>query len=425
MGLFSTSNNEKSKTKKLKEEGCLVTLQVEVPPERLKEATQNMLVRLQSQAKVPGFRPGKAPLEVVEKHFSGHATEKALDQILRESVTEALREHQLQPVATPAVHSLQMNPGKPVVFQVDVETSPKFHAKDYKKLPITRKKYPPTEQDVAHRVEELREGNARLEKAPEEAVAKTHYVVMDFDGTADGKPLPGAKGADQLLDMSAPGSVEGLAEGLLGAKRNETREIQVKLNGKPAALKATVKEIKNKILPNVDDEFAKDLGYQSLAELKDQLKKLIEEEGQRKSDREVIEQIEQGLLKSHRFAVPPSLIEQEMDRLLERLRAQVLGPRREWPEGEKDKLREKFKPKAEDDIRLSYLLQAIAEAEKIEVTAQELEAEKTRSVESAQDEAEKQQVRKLFDERAENLKGMLRERKVMEFLKNSAVITEV
>jgi trigger factor len=110
--------------------------------------------------------------------------------------------------------------------------------------------------------------------------------------------------------------------------------------------------------------------------------------------------------------------------LLERLRNQVLGPRREWPEGEKDKLREKFKPKAEDDIRLSYLLHAIAEAEKIEVTAQELEAEKTRSVESAQDEAEKQQVLKLFDERAENLKGMLRERKVMEFLKSSAVITE-
>src|SRR5271167_2401029 len=160
MGLFSSTAEEKSKTKKLKEEGCVITLQVEVPPTKLQEATQNMLVRLQGQAKVPGFRPGKAPLEVVEKHFAGHAKEKAVDQLLRESVTDALKEHQLQPIATPSVHSLQMNPGKPLVFQVDVETPPKFQPKNYKKLPITRKKYPPTEKDVNQRLDELREGNA-------------------------------------------------------------------------------------------------------------------------------------------------------------------------------------------------------------------------------------------------------------------------
>src|SRR5208282_1760482 len=126
MGLFSTATNEKSKTKKLKEEGCVVTLQVEVAAAKLQEATQNMLVRLQGQAKVPGFRPGKAPLEVVEKHFAGHAKEKAIDQLLRESVTDALKEHQLQPITTPSVHSLELNPGKPLVSQVDVETPPKF-----------------------------------------------------------------------------------------------------------------------------------------------------------------------------------------------------------------------------------------------------------------------------------------------------------
>src|SRR5262249_5182598 len=149
-----------------------------------------------------------------------------------------------------------------------------------------RKKYPPTDQEINQRLEELREGNARLEKASDDAVAKTHYVVIDYEATADSKPLPNAKGTDQLLDMSSPGSVEGLAEGLIGAKRGESREIPVKLNGKPAVIKVAVKEIKNKILPNIDDEFAKDLNYPSLAELKEQLKNLIAEEGQRKSERE-------------------------------------------------------------------------------------------------------------------------------------------
>lgn len=424
MGLFSTTKEDKTKSTKLKEEGCVVTLKVEIPPAKFQEATQNMLVRLQGQAKVPGFRPGKAPLEVVEKHFSGTAKEKALDQLIRESLNGALEEHRLQPISTPSVHSIQMNLGKPLVFEVDIETPPKFQPKDYKKIPVTRKQYPATDQDITQRLDELREGNARLEKAPEEAVGKAHYVVIDYQGSAEGKPLPGAKGVDQLLDVSSPGSVEGLGEGLIGAKRGETRDIAVKIGGKPASFQATVKEIKNKILPAVDDEFAKDLGYGSMAELKDQLKKLLEEEGRRKSEREMIEQIEQGLLKQHRFAVPPSLVSHETERLLERLRAQLLGSRRDWPEGEKDKLREKLKPKAEDDIRLSYLLQAIAEAEKVEITAEELEAEKARNLEGAQDDEEKKQVHDLFEQRGEAVKGMLRERKVMELLKSSAVVTE-
>ena len=424
MGLFSSTKEEKTKSTKLKEEGCVVTLKVEIPPSKFQEATQNMLVRLQGQAKVPGFRPGKAPLEVVEKHFAGAAKEKALDQLIRDSLNAALQEHRLQPISTPAVHSIEMNTGKPLVFEVDIETPPNFKPKDYKKLPVTRKRYPATDQDISQRLEELREGNARLEKASDEVVGKAHYVVLDYEGRAEGKPMPGAKGTDQLLDMSSPGSVEGLSEGLLGAKRGESREIAVKVGGKPATFQCNVKEIKNKILPSVDDEFAKDLGYASLAELKEQLKSLIEEEGRRKSERELIEQLEQGLLKNHKFPVPPSLVSHETERLLERLRTQLLGARRDWPEGEKDKLREKLKPKAEDDIRLSYLLQAIADAEKIEVTDADLDAEKARNLESAQDEDEKKQVQELFEERGEAVKGMLRERKVMELLKNSAAVTE-
>lgn len=422
MGIFTAS--DKTKVKKLKEDGCVVCLQVEIPAAKVQEATQNAFVRIQGQARVPGFRAGKAPLDVIQKQYAGHARERAIDELVREALPNVLKEQNLKPVSTPTLDSVKMDAGQPLVFELTVETTPQFAPKNYKKLPASRKKYVPTDAEVAEKLAELQEGNARLETAKEEAVAKPHYVVLDYQGTQDGKPVKNLKGTDVLFDMSAPNAIEGLADGLVGAKRSETRAVKTKLGDKETIINATVKEIKSKVLPKLDDEFAKDVGAQSLDELKTNIKKMLEEEGRRRSERELMQQIEEGLLKNNPFPVPPSLVDAELDRMLERLRRQVLGARKGFPEAELAKLREQFKPKAEAEIRLSFLMQSIAAAEKIEATKEELEAELGKNLESAQSDNEKNEIRKLFSEREGDIAGMLRERKVMDFLKGSAVISE-
>lgn len=423
MGLFAAAV-DKLKSKKLKEEGCVVTLQIEVPAPRVQAALQNALVRIQGRAQVPGFRPGKAPMEIIQKHFAEHAREKALDQLLRDCLPETLREHQIDPVTSPTVRTVRMDAGKPLTFELVAECSPKVEARNYTKLPATRKSYPAEEAEVLRRLEELREGNARLEAASVDAVGREHYVIVDYHASADGKPLQGVKGSDMLLDMSAPNPVEGLPEGLLGAKRGEARDIPVKLQGRRAVFHAAVKEIKTKILPPMDEELAKDIGFASLEALKADLRRLIEQEGTRRCERELLRQIQEGLLRAHPFPVPPSQVEIELERVLDRLKSRVSGPRREWPQAELQKLRAELRPKAEEEVRLAYLLRAIGRAEKIAATPQEIEEELRRGLEEAKTESDKDALRRLFDERKEEIAGMILERKVLAFVKNSADVKD-
>ena len=258
MGLFTPfEKSDKPRFKKLKEEGCVVTFSVEVPAAKAQDDAHNLLLRLQSRAKVPGFRPGKAPLEVVKKQFSGHVREEVIDGLVRAHVPEAIRELGLKPVAVPVVENVSFDEGKPARFEIRVEVSPQVSPKDYLKIPVRRKSYPASEDALAKRLEELREANARLEAAEEDAVGKSHYVVIDYEGFSGGKPLPEAKGSSELVDMSSEQTITGLSEGLMGLKRGEAKDIPVKLRGKEALLKVAVKEIKRKVLPALDAPFAR------------------------------------------------------------------------------------------------------------------------------------------------------------------------
>ncbi|MBI4377255.1 MAG: trigger factor, partial [Elusimicrobia bacterium] len=273
MGLFSSlEKSDKPKFKKLKEEGCTVQLSIEIPPQMVQDETHNQILRVQQRARVPGFRPGKAPLDLIKNQFAGAAREHALEEMIRRYVPEALRELNLRPVTTPTVEDINWDEGKPVRLQVRVEIVPKVAPQNYAKIQVKRNKYPVSDESVDARLEELREANARLERAAEEAVSAQHYVVIDYTGSQSGKALPHAKGQGELVDMSSEQLLEGLAAGLLGMKREEIKDIPVKIAGKDAVLNVTVKEIKSKVLPALDSEFAKDLGMPSLDELKAKLR---------------------------------------------------------------------------------------------------------------------------------------------------------
>ena len=219
--------------------------------------------------------------------------------------------------------------------------------------------------------------------SPAGAVAKNNFAVIDFEGKIDGKPFPGGSAKNYLLDMTTPQTIAGFSEGILGAKPNEERAVPVtfpadyahkEFAGKQAVFQITVKEIKEKKLPALDDEFAKDLGLGSSAELQTKVKENLEKEETARADKELEDQLFQALLDKNTFSVPPTLVEHRIQTLIQRARTRLERQGMPQPNDPKTDaaLREKVRPEAEKDVRLSYLLKAIAEQEKLENVDAEL-----------------------------------------------------
>ena len=415
---------QKTKTKKLKIEGCKHSYEVEVPYIRIQEAIENVYVRLQLQAKVAGFRQGKAPLEVIKKRYGGSAHQEAADQVLKQVIPEALKDLDLRPIAMPEVGGLHLHPNEPMKFELHVEVAPAFKVTGYKGINVTRKEVKIEEKDVEARLKQLQDGNARLEKATEETVGENHYVVIDYELTRDGKAVEGGKGSQELVDMSSDQTIDGLIANLKGMKRDESRNFEVKIEDKPADCAVTVKEIKSKILPAMDDDFAKDMGLDSLEKLKAELKTIIEKENKEKADREASGQIEQALIKANKFDLPSSLVDHQLNHMMQRFVERIVGPGKQLPEEQLKELSEKMRPQAEDQVRLQFVLAEIAKVEKIEVTDADFDEELKKTLEAQPDDKEKAKAREFFEKNKDDIRGAIRERKVILLIRESAKIKE-
>lgn len=412
---------QKTKTKKVKAEGCVQVYELEVPAPKAAEAIQTALLRLQLTAKVPGFRTGKVPLDYVKSQFMGRARAAAADDLIEGAVREALGELKLRAVAMPAVGNVKFPEGGALTFEMHVETAPEFEPTGYKNIALTKKDAKAKPADVEERLKQLQEGNARLE-AVEGPAQKEHYVVMDYSLSRDGKPLPNGTGKGELVDLSSDQTVEGLTQGLLGATKGETRELSVKIDGQPAVCKATVVELKRKVLPALDDEFAKDLGVDSLAQLKEKLAEIVQKEGEARAERDLVAQIDKALLDANKFEVPPTLAEHQVEHMYSRFVERMVGPDQNLPEEDAKKLREKLRPEAHNAVRLQFLVARIAEHEKIEATDEDLKAELEKSLAQSETEKEKARTREVFEKREGDIRAMIKERKVYQLIRESAKI---
>lgn len=423
MALFGFGGPEKVKAKKLREEGCLVVMSVEVPADKLQAPIEEAFARIQSRAAVPGFRQGKAPKDVVRQKFAEDARSLAVDQLIRDVLPPVLEEQKVAPVSIPIVHDVEAPEGKALKFQVSFEVAPKVEARDYRKIPLTRKAKAVTDEMLGENLEQIRQRNARLVAVLTETVEKDHFVLVDYEGYLLGKPMEGAQGKDEWVDMSAPQTVAGLTEGILGAKRGATREFPVSLQGgDKATFKVTVKDIKRKTLPNLDDELAKDLGFGTLLELRLKLREMLEKTETAKADKDLERQIEEQLLKANPIAVPASLVDAEVKHLLERLKHSM--GLAELGEAEAADLRKRLLPEAENSVRLGYLLKSVAEQERLSVSDADLEAERQKSLEAAESQEDKSKVSEFFAKHRREISNIVLEKKVWQLLKDSAKIKE-
>jgi len=408
-------------------------LTFEVEPERVQQEIDTRAKELARKVKLPGFRPGKVPVEVVKRRFRDDILGEAAEAIVNKVVFDELDGRGLKPLAPPKVEEVKLEEGQPMTFKAVFETLPLIELPDWKGLRVTVKGPNVGDEDVDKEIDRLREEAARYDPVDEARPTRAgDYVLLDLTW----KPLDGGKGGrdeNALIEIGNSGNHADMNAGLEGLSLGETKDIDVAwgadaapaIAGKTVRYTVTLKGIKAKVVPAKDDEFAKDLGeFESLAGLRDKVRQQLQAGEERRSDREVKGALVEALVAKTDFEVPEALVERHMtartENLARGLAYQGIDPRKagvNWRDY-RESTREDSVKAAKADI----LLDEIARRENIEAMEAEVEAELARLAERTgkSREAVRAQMAKEGDLAA--LGARIREEKTLDLLKSNASI---
>ena len=428
MSIFKTAAAGEVKAKELNQEGCRVNLSVEASPELLTKAFQNAAVQVQSRAQMQGFRAGKVPLDLVKQNFAGHIKERALDLAIKSAIASALEQSKLNPVAVPSLTKADFstfNEGQAFSFELAVDVAPEFDVKDYKGIPVTKKAETATEEEVKAQLDRILQANARLESAPEGAVVDDKvYAVVQYKGKRNGTDDYKLSAESELIDMAAPQTMPELAKAVLGMKKGESKDFETKEGEDTLSFHVTLDDIKTKIVPNLDDSFAKDMGFETLDELKKRVQEGLNAEAKENAARDFTRQIEDHLVKMNNFPLPQTLVEEYTDNSLNNFVRNVTQLKPEQlSEEQRKSFEERIRPKVEKDLRIGYIIHAIAKKENLQATEADWQAELDKSLTAnAKTKEDEKKIRAFFEERKDHILATLNERKVFDFLKKEAVV---
>ncbi|MBN1823531.1 MAG: trigger factor [Endomicrobiales bacterium] len=412
---------------------CSVTLDIEVPHSDVLDETEKVFLQIQQQAQIPGFRAGKAPMDLVKQNYTNTAKEKVIQNLVQKTAFSSLEAKGISPVDHPQISELKFDFDRPFTYKLKSERHPEFKVKDYKGIKIKKEIREIAENRVNETLDSLRERNARLEPSMSEAASEKSYVLVDYQGMVDGKPAGDLNAKNQLIDLSAPQTLAGFKEILVGAKKGDEKESKINFPadhpqkayaGKDVTFKIKVNDIKEKILPAGDDEFAKDLGLKDLAELKSKIKESLEAEEKKRQDSEVEKQIMEHLASANSFPVPDSLVESQLSSMLERMKNYMKYQGLPESEFEKniDELRKKYRSEAEKNVKISYIFNAIVAEEKIEAAKEDIDAELERLKGSSQGRPEI--AEKYFEKHKDSLISKIKEEKLIRFLLDNGKVKE-
>ncbi len=408
-------------------------LAFEVEPERVQQEIDTRARELARKVKLPGFRPGKVPVDVVKRRFKDEILGEAAEAIVNKVVFDELDGRGLKPLAPPKVEEVKLEEGQPMSFKAVFETLPLVELPDWKGLRVTAKGPNVADEDVEKELDRLREEAARYDPVDETRPTQTgDYVLLDLTW----KPLDGGKGGQDenaLIEIGNTGNHPDMNKGLEGLSRGQTRDIEVawgkdaapQIAGKTVRYTVTLKGLKKKVVPAKDDEFAKDLGeFDSLVALKDKILQQLRAVEERRADRETKGALVDALVAKADFEVPEALVERHMtaraETLARGLAYQGIDPRKvgvNWRDY-RESTREDSVKAAKADI----LLDEIARREGIEALESEVEGEVSRLAERAgtSREALRAQMAKEGDLSA--LAARIREEKTLDLVKSNASI---
>ncbi len=425
MSIFKTAQSGEVKTKQLSKEGCRVTLSVEAAPELITKSFQNAAVQVQSRAQMQGFRAGKVPLDLVKQNFAAHIKERALDLAVKSAINAALTETKLDAVAVPTLTKADFNSfndGKAFTFEIAVDVAPEFDVTGYKGIEVTKKADTATEKDVQENLDRVLDANARLETAADDSVIDdTCYAVVHYTGKRNGQDDYKLSADSELIDMSAPQTMAGLADAIKGLKKGDVKDYETKEGNDTLSFHVTVDDIKYKKLPELNDDFAKDMGFETLDQLKAKVKENLDAEAKRNAEREVVTQLENALTAANQFELPQSLVEEYTESSLHNFVHSMtrLDPHKLTAEQHK-MFEERIRPSVEKDLRIGYIVHAIAKKENLQATDADWQAELDKALTDNKQANDEKKIKTFFTERKDQILATLTERKVFDFLKKEA-----
>ncbi|MGC8908665.1 MAG: trigger factor [Desulfomonilaceae bacterium] len=366
----------------------------EVPEETVRNAIESQYLDLKKTVQIKGFRKGKAPLQIIKGYFRGKVEGDALKKVIEDTLEPGLAEKEIKPLTVLSIDPETLESGKPFRFSAMVEVAPEITPVNYKGMKLKRPIVDVSDKMLEDSLQQLRNLNARLVSIPEDRGARMgDHLIVDIDAEVEGEPIASLMVDDYHLEMGRDFYLPGFDIHLEGMKVDEDKEVTIdfpadfpnkSLAGKKGVFQVHCKEIKERVLPDLDDEFAKDFGeYETLEELKNRVRSQLEADLKSSAEEKIRSQIRQQLLESHDFEVPSSLVQEKFEDMMRGFLGhyleQGIDPKKLAQSGAIP--RDQIRVQAEKEAKVSLILQAIAEQEAIQATEEELDAEYERMAE--------------------------------------------
>lgn len=381
-------------------------LTIEVPAEEFDKAIMKAYQKNKNKFNVPGFRKGKVPYAMVEKMYGAAVFyEDAANYVIPDAYANAATESELEIVARPDINVTQIEKGKPFIFEAEVTLKPEIKLGKYKGVKVEAMDTTVTDEDVQAELDKVKEQNARLVAADDKAVEDGDQTTIDFEGFVDGEAFEGGKGEDYPLTIGSHSFIDTFEEQLIGKKVGEAVEVNVtfpeeyqakELAGKPAMFKVTIKEIKVKEYPEIDDDFAQDVSeFDTLDEYKADIKKNLEDKKTQEAESDKESKVIEAIVKDSEMDIPEKMIEAQAQQMLEEFAQNIamqgisFEQYLQFTGATVEQLREQVTPQAKARVESSLVLEAIVKAEKIEATDEEFDEEVKKMAERYQMEVDK------------------------------------
>lgn len=367
-----------------------VSIEIGLDTAEVDKALGEAYQRVVHKVKIPGFRKGKAPRPILEAHYGKEILyEDAVDIMIPEAYHRALDEHKLEPIDRPELSVVEpVEQGKPFVFKATVQVLPEVSLGKYTGVKVKKPTTDVAESDVEKRLQSLREQYAELVLVDHDELTAGDYAVVDFDGYIDGQPFQGGSATGYTLEIGGEGYLSGFSEGMIGLRPGETREIPVRfpaeyrqedLAGKEALFKVTLREIKQRLLPELDEEFAKSLGHDSTEKLTEEVRSSLRANAERETERIFTDRVVDAVTGEARVDIPEVLVTRQMGHRFESLKNTLRYQGIEIDQyladlgKTEDEIKDEMRPQAEVEVRRDLVIGAIRKAEGIEPTEEEVE----------------------------------------------------
>lgn len=367
-----------------------VKVEITVEAQKFEDAIKKVYFKSAKYFNIPGFRKGKAPMQIVEKYYGKEIFyEDAFNEVAGDALEEAVKENKLEIVSRPDIEVTQIEKGKDLIFEAVMQTKPEAELGKYKGIEIKKIEYNVSDEDIEHELGHMQEHNSRMISIEDRPVESGDIATIDFEGFVDGKAFEGGKAEGHDLEIGSNTFIPGFEDQVIGMKIDEEKDIKVTfpeeyfskdLAGKEAIFKVKVHEIKKKELPELDDEFAKDVSeFDTLKELKEDIKAKKQKQNDERAKYETQDAVIKAVCENVKVEIPSGMVEMEIDNMLKDIeqRLSYQGLKLEQylqMMGKKEEdMRKEYEPQAIEGIKSRLALEAVIKAEKIEASDKEID----------------------------------------------------